>query len=92
MPKCPNCGTKIQLKLFGKNKKYHCGNCFSNLVEDKRQNNIATTLMTINVIIIPLVLSLLTVGKTYIISAACIGGLLIYNYIPKFKVANEKET
>ena len=45
--------------------------------------------MIVNIIIIPLVLSLFGITKIYIILIACVGGLLIYNFIPKLKVKNE---
>ena len=89
MPRCPECNNKIHLKVFGYNKQYHCNNCYASLVEDKNKNHIAVVLMIVNIIIIPLILSLFSIDKTYIILAACVGGLLIYNFIPKLKVKNE---
>ena len=89
MPRCPKCNNKIQLKIFGYNKQYHCDKCFASLVEDKRQNQIAIILMALDVIFIPLILVLLGMNENYIVLISCIGGLLIYNYIPKLKVKNE---
>ena len=89
MPRCPECNNRIELKLFGFNKQYHCSNCYASLVEDKKKNHIAVILMIINIIIIPLILTLSGINETYIIIAACVGGLLIYNFIPKLKVKNE---
>ena len=89
MPRCPECNNRIPLKLFGFNKQYHCNNCYASLVEDKKKNNITVVLMIINIIIIPLILTLSGINKSYIILAACVGGLLIYNIIPALKVKNE---
>ena len=89
MPRCPECNNKIQLKVFGNNKQYHCNNCSASLVEDTNKSRIAVVLMIVNIIIIPLILALSGINKNYIIIAACVGGLLIYNLIPKLVVKNE---
>jgi len=91
MPVCPVCGNKIQLKLIGHNRKYHCGECTASLVEDKSRNIILYLLTIVNITVLPVFLSFF-LDKIFVIVVACILMLVIINYVPKLKVdENESE-
>ena len=82
--KCPSCGNKIKLKLYGHNRKYQCGTCSANLIEDPRRNIILYILMAFNIGFLPSVsIFYFNMDRIYAILIACTLTLLIINYVPK---------